>query len=76
MLTGPTPALTPAQILGLATFVVGQAVAWGWLTQERSQIAVSVASTVIAVVLKLADAYLRAQRNKAHPTVPPPPSTT
>lgn len=73
LLSGPMPDITPAQILALLTFVGGQAVAWGVLTQTREQTLVSGGSVVVAAAWKLADAYLRGSRAKAHVPVPPPP---
>ena len=54
-----TPNITPAQIGALLTFVVGQAVAFGWLPGSREQTIVSVGSIVVAVALKFADAIIR-----------------
>lgn len=79
MLTEPTPSITAAQIAAVLTFVLGQVVAWGWLTSPPSQLAVSVGATVLASAWKLADAYLRGQRARAlagrstTPTTPPSP---
>jgi hypothetical protein len=73
--TGQTPDITTGQVAALLTFVVGQAVAYGWITNSTAQVAVSVGSTVIAAVWKLADAYLRGSRAKAvlsPATVTPP----
>lgn len=71
MLKGQTPDITPGQIAALLTFVVGQAVAYGWITDHTAQLAVSIGSTVLAAAWKLADAYLRGSRAKAalSPTV-------
>ena len=63
--TGVQPDITPAQIGALLTFIGGQAVAYGWLTNTREQTLVSVGSIVIAAVWKLADAILRGSRAKA-----------
>jgi hypothetical protein len=65
MMNGSMPKITPAQVAALLTFVVGQAVAFGWVDKARSQLLVSIGSTVIAAAWKLADAYLRGQRAKA-----------
>ena len=62
---GTTPDITAAQIGALLTFVVGQAVAFGWLNSSREQLLVSAGSTIIAAAWKLADAYLRGSRAKA-----------
>jgi hypothetical protein len=59
------PAITPAQVLAFVTFIVGNAVAFGWVDQAREQTLISAGSTIIAVALKLADSYLRGQRAKA-----------
>ena len=78
MLTGKTPDVTTGQIGALLTFIVGQAVAYGWITDATAQIAVSVGSTVVAAVWKLADAYLRGSRAKAvlSPASAPPSTPT
>ena len=67
---GSTPDVTSGQIGALVTFIVGQAVAYGWITDSTAQIAVSVGATVIAAVWKLSDAYLRGSRAKAVLTPP------
>lgn len=59
-----TPDLTKAQVLAVLVFASGQAVAWGWLTKPVSQVTLAAGATVIALGLKLADAYLRGQRAK------------
>lgn len=61
-LRGPMPDITPAQIVAVLGWIAAQAVAFGWITDMDAQLAVSVGATVIAGVLKLADAYLRGQR--------------
>lgn len=63
--TGSTPDITAAQIGAVLTFVVGQAVAFGWLDSSREQLLVSAGSTIIAAAWKLADALLRGNRAKA-----------
>lgn len=65
MFNGKMPDITPAQIAAFLTFVVGQAVAFGWLDQARSQVLVSAGSTIIAAAWKIADAFLRGARAKA-----------
>lgn len=72
MLTGKTPDITPAQIAALLTFIVGQAVAFGFLDSTRGQVLVSAGSTIIAAAWKLADAFLRGKRATA--TTPAPPA--
>jgi hypothetical protein len=64
MFTGKTPDITPAQIGAVLTFVVGQAVAFGWLDGTRAQTLVSAGSIIIAAAWKIADAYLRGSRAK------------
>jgi hypothetical protein len=78
VLKGQTPDITTGQIAALLTFVVGQAVAYGWVTDHTAQLAISVGSTVLAAAWKLADAYLRGSRAKAAlgPTVPAAPPTS
>jgi hypothetical protein len=65
MFTGSMPAITPAQVLAVVTFVAGQAVAFGWVDPSREQTLISAGSTIVAVALKLADSYLRGERAKA-----------
>ena len=65
VLGGATPDVTAAQIGAVLTFVAGQAVAWGWITDAKAQVLVSAGSTIIASVWKLADAFLRGSRAKA-----------
>lgn len=60
-----TPDITKAQIASVLTFVVGQAVAWGWLSSSRSQLVVSIGSAALAGVWKFADAWIRNGRSKA-----------
>lgn len=60
-----TPDITTAQIAAVLTFVAGQAVAFGWLSSSREQLLVSIGSTAIAAVWKLADAWIRHGRSKA-----------
>ena len=59
MLPLKTPDVTLAQLLALLTFVCGQLVAYGVLTQTGSQLAVSIGSTVLAAAWKVADAVIR-----------------
>lgn len=65
MISGPMPDITPAQIAAIVGWVVAQLVAFGLVSQEREQLAVSIGATVLAGVLKVADAYLRGKRNEA-----------
>jgi len=68
-----TPAITQAQLAAVVTFVVGQAVAWGLLDTTDSQLAVSAGSTLLALVWKAADAYLRGKRAQHLTTLQAPP---
>lgn len=72
MFTGKTPDVTTGQIGALLTFVVGQAVAFGWVDGGRAQTLVSAGSIVVATAWKLADAYLRGSRAR-HLVVGPAP---
>lgn len=65
MVSGSMPSLTPAKIIAVITFVVSQAVAFGWLDTHRSQLLLSITGTVVAAVWPFADAYLRGERAKA-----------
>lgn len=65
MFGGKTPDITAGQIGALLTFVVGQAVAWGWVTNDQAQQIIAIGSIVVAAVWKLADADLRANRARA-----------
>jgi hypothetical protein len=81
MLSGPMPKITPAPIISVLTFVVSQAVAWGWVNNDSGQRLISAGGTLIAIVLPVVEAYLRGERAKAvaanpailNPTVPPAP---
>jgi len=77
--SGTMPDLTPAQLVAALTWVVAQAVAFGYLDTQRSQLVLSVGSTVIAAAWKIADAIIRNGRAKAmavKATAPEPPVTT
>ena len=65
MIKGPMPDLTPAQILAVVGWAVAQLVAFGVISNERAQLATSIGATVLAAILKAADAYLRGKRNQA-----------
>lgn len=65
MVLGQMPSITPAQIAAFLTFVVSQAIAFGWLDPGKGQTYVSIGGIVVAAVWKVADAYLRAERAKA-----------
>jgi hypothetical protein len=59
------PDITQAQIVSIAAWIISQAVAWGWIDNEESKLALSAASSLIAVGWMIADAYLRGKRNQA-----------
>ena len=69
------PDITPAQIGALLTAIVSQVVAWGWIDNNEGQRIVSVGGFVLAMVWKIADAYLRGQRVKAVHPAPTPASS-
>lgn len=72
MFGGIRPDITPAQLLAALTWVVAQAVAFGWLDGKSSQVILAVGATVLAAAWKIADAIIRNGRNKA-PGAPPAP---
>lgn len=74
MFTGKTPDITPAQVAALVGWIVTQAVAFGYLDGRFEQLAVSIGATFLFAAWKLADAYLRGSRAKAH--IPPVPVAT
>jgi hypothetical protein len=76
--SGTMPDITPAQLVAALTWVVAQAVAFGYLDTQRSQLVLSVGSTVIAAAWKIADAIIRNGRAKTlavKATAPEPPVT-
>jgi hypothetical protein len=75
VLRGLRPDITPAQVTAFAAWVIAQAVAFGWLSTQRSQVILSASATVVAVGWKVADAIIRSGRNRGPvppPTTPPP----
>ena len=64
-ISGKLPDLTPAQLVAALTGVVAQAVAYGWLDTVRSQLVLSVGSTLITVGWHIADAIIRHGRAQA-----------
>ena len=62
---GKMPDITPAQLLAVAGWIAAQAVAYGWLTTQQSQLVLSAGATIVAAAWKIADAFLRANRAKA-----------
>lgn len=78
MLKGLRPDLTPAQLVAVVSWIVAQAVAYGYLDARYQQLAVSIGATVLASVWHLADAHLRGKRNMAQAisgTTTPPETT-
>lgn len=53
------PDITPAQITALVSWIVSQAVAYGWLDTRFSQIVLSAGSTIVAFAWTWADAHIR-----------------
>lgn len=53
------PDVTPAQIMAIVTFVASQAVAYGAISSQTEAVVLSVAGTVVAAALKIADAIIR-----------------
>lgn len=71
-LSGFMPDVTLAQFLAVFGWIVSQAVAFGWIDNDREQLLLSAGSTVIAAAWKLADAWIRTGRAKAvaaNPTI-------
>jgi hypothetical protein len=58
------PDITPAQISGVLGWIAAQAVAFGVIDTQRSQLLVSGGATIIATALKLSDALIRNGRAK------------
>lgn len=65
MFGGKFPDITQAQVLALATWIIAQAVAYGWIDNEQSQLVLSAGATILAAAWKLADSLLRGNRAKA-----------
>lgn len=64
-MTGKTPDITPAQVVAVLGSIVGQLVAFGLLTTERSQMIVGLASIVVPFGWLVADAIIRHGRSRA-----------
>jgi hypothetical protein len=65
MFRGKQPDITPGQIAALITWLVMQAVAFGWVDNDQAQVLISGGSTVVVAAWKVADALLRGNRAKA-----------
>ena len=78
ILQGKTPDITPGQIASLLTFVIGQLVAWKWVSNDQAQTIIASGSIIVAAAWKIADAYLRGSRAKAAlaPSPAPTPGPT
>ena len=53
------PKITAAQLIAAVTWVVTQAVAFGWLDSGTAQLVVSITGAVLPMILMIADAILR-----------------
>lgn len=75
MFTGKRPDITPAQLLAALTWVLSQAVAFGWLDSQHSQTYLSIGASIISAGWMVGDAVLRGLRNVggAAPTPSPGP---
>jgi hypothetical protein len=62
MFGGKTPDITAAQVLAFATWAASQAVAFGWINDNQSQVLLSAGATAVAAAWKIADAFLRGKR--------------
>ena len=83
---GPTPSITPQQVIGAVSAVVTQLVAYGVLDKGTAQLVVSVGGIVIPAVFMLATSLHLGRvhaaqihqktelANLAPPPVPPPPA--
>lgn len=58
------PDITAAQVVAVVGWALAQAVAYGWLDTEASQVVLSGATTVIGGAWVIADAFLRGKRNE------------
>lgn len=54
-----TPDVTVAQLAALLTFIVSQAVAWGWIHDASGQKIVALGGIAIPVALHFADSIIR-----------------
>lgn len=58
-----TPDVTVAQIGALVTFIVAQAVAWGWIHDASGQKLVALGGIIIPVAWKISDSIIRHGRS-------------
>lgn len=54
-----TPDITPAQVLALVTFVVGELVSNLWINSHTGKMVTDIAAIVVPVAWILADAHIR-----------------
>lgn len=65
MLPLSTPDITPAQIVALLTFVVGQLVAYAVISAKTGQLVLSIVSAIVPLGIAIADAIIRHGRAQA-----------
>lgn len=58
------PDITPAQVISAVTWLVAQALAWGWINNDAGQRIISATSSLVAFAWILGDAIIRHGRNK------------
>jgi hypothetical protein len=54
-----TPDVTLAQLASLLTFIVSQAVAWGWIHDAQGQRAVAIGGILLPIAWHFADSIIR-----------------
>lgn len=64
-ISGTMPDVTPAQALAVLTWIVSQAVAYGWLDIRYQQVVLSAGATLLTIGWGAADAHIRHGRAKA-----------
>lgn len=57
-----TPNITQAQLYSAIVAVLGQLVAWGLVSNDNGQLAISGAATVLPAIWTLADLFIRRAR--------------
>lgn len=58
------PDITLAQVLALVTFIIGQAVAYGWVEGTAQEATLSGATAIVSAAWMLVDSLLRGKRNE------------
>lgn len=66
VLPPPSPNITLGQLVGAATLIIGQAVAYGLIDSETAQHAIAVATRDLGVAWIAGDTLLRGFRNIRH----------